>query len=218
MRRTIIGIAVALLAGPAGADEKETSWLVRGKVKKVDVNKLILVVEVQNRSGKAEDIEVKVGDDTRFIALLEMGGKKEYTGQAGLKAAPFQHGAQVQVFKSPKGNVLRIIAQPGMSRAPDMGRPTPGKIKKIDPTRGVLTLTITEKDKDRDMDIPITAETRFLVLAQESKKEYTAQQAVKVDQFKPGTTVTVLKDPKGKARLVLVGPSVIKRRPIEKSR
>jgi Cu/Ag efflux protein CusF len=170
----------------------------RGTVKKVDAKKGVLTL-----TARGKDVEVKVGDDTRFVVGGPK-GHKEYKGKDGLKADAFKSGTQVVVMLGPKGHAQMIMAMSPDGGSPESGRPAHGAVKKVDAEKGVLTLTVQEGGKEKNVDFKVTGATRFLVPGPRGeKKEYKGKEGLKADAFKAGAHVVVFADDKGEARMVL---------------
>src|SRR5262249_8576228 len=92
-----------------------------------------------------------------------------------------------------------LPAQPSKPVAPRM---TIGKIKEIDPKKGVLTLTVKKGDEEKETKIDIDEDTKFVVLGKGGAKELTAKEAAKAETFKAGTTVHIMKGPEGQIRIM----------------
>jgi hypothetical protein len=101
---------LTLSIGLGIADEKKPVALV-GIIKKVDADKGILVVTVKGKEAKDADVEILIGDKTKFVALGR-DGKKEFTGKAGLKADAFKPGSKVHIFYGSDGKVAMVLGVP----------------------------------------------------------------------------------------------------------
>src|SRR6516225_8411779 len=93
--------------------------------------------------------------------------------------------------------VLLAGIAPAQKKKPPLARPTMGKIKKIDPKKGVLILTVKKDDEEKEETVKIDEDTKFIAVGKGAKKELNAEEAAKADAFKVGTKVMVLKRPDG---------------------
>ncbi len=178
---------------------------VGGRVKTVDPGQGLLIVIVRGKGGPRE-VELKITDDTRFLAVTPVGAEREYAGKDGLKVTAFQEGAAVRYFADADGTVRVVLALPVFEKPKTLGpgRVTTGKVKTIDAARGLLTVSVTQKGTDKDVQFKLAADTRFVIPGGGGKaKRLTAREAERSEQFKQGAEVRVSADQGGRARVVM---------------
>jgi len=191
-----------------------STFMTRGKIKKFDPDKGVLVVQVKDKD-KAKVLELTITKETRFTIFdKEARRPKQFAAAEAAKNKAFKAGAEVMVIKSPDGTVREVNGGlpkglvPVKPENPTTDRPPflNGKVKKIDADKGLLTLTVAEGDEEKDVEIKVTEETRFMAMsATGGKKEFTGKDGLKADQFKKGTKVRVVKDKDGSARMIMAG-------------
>jgi hypothetical protein len=214
MFHPLVGVLMVLAALAPSVAGRPRLQTVRGKITKIDPARGMLTVLPPRNDAK--EVQVEVTGDTRFVSFNSQ-ERKQYTGKAGLKAPEFQVGTMVHAFYTADGKARSVTAFAGSSRpegAPE--RPlVHGKVKHIDLKKGVLTLTAKTNGEDKEVAMRFSDDTTFIVVGKEGRKEFTAREAPAA-QFQKGTTVTVIKDPKGNVKLVISRPAARSPRPDRK--
>src|SRR5438105_627416 len=130
MLRPVMGgtLVLALVAGLAPAENKKPAGLA-GTVKKVDAKKSLLIGTVKGTDREAQDkyVEVKITDQTRFVAGMGGGARKEFKGKDGLKDDAFKAGSRVMIMLDAKGDARTVMTMPTAYGPPDgtgLGRPS----------------------------------------------------------------------------------------------
>jgi Cu/Ag efflux protein CusF len=181
-------IAFAVLPTALSAQDS----IQRGKIKKVDADKGNITITVDGK-----DHDFRVGENT---LVMDVAGKP---AQHRLRHPGFKEGAPV-MFKAGTQDGKTVLAglklvDPDRARPPDVRR---GKIKNVDPEKGIIVITVDGKDHD----LILTENTQIVDVANQP-----ARQRLKHPGFKEGALVmfrTTTKDGKTVlAGLKLVGPN-----------
>jgi hypothetical protein len=207
----MVGVVLVLANLTSVVADRPKFQTVSGKITKIDLARRLLTLLPPRKDAK--EVQVQVTDDTRFVSFSSQ-ERKQYTGKAGLKAPEFQVGTTVHVFHTPDGKARSVTAFVNSPRAASLqDRPlVNGKIKEIDLKKGVLTLMVRANGEDREAALRISDDATFIVIDQAGRKEFTPKEAPAA-QFETGTTVTVIKDPKGNVKLVITRPAARNPRP-----
>ena len=165
----MMGCALAglvLCAGGLAAEE------VKGKIKAVDADKHTLTVTVGDK-----DQEFKVTDETK---LLGPSGKDI---KNGLSSPRLTEGAEVTVTTETKDgqDVCTKVQLKGQKA--QLAGGVQGKIKKVDPGQGTLTVTVGDKDQE----FKVTEETKLLGPSGKDIKD-----GLNSSRLAEGTEVTVV--------------------------
>jgi hypothetical protein len=152
MLRSLIGTAVGLLLFVAALPAQDGPQ--RGKIKKVDADKGVIVITADGK-----DLELTVDENTRYL------GRDNKPLAKGLKDPEVKEGAEV-LFKPVDGKTVLAGLKIGTNRPGD-GDIRRGKIKKLDLDK--LTLTLTVGDKDHEF--KLTEDTRVLGSEAKTLKE-----------------------------------------------
>jgi hypothetical protein len=157
MTRSLLGTAVGLLLFVAPLPAQD--GLQRGKIKKVDADKGVVVVVLDGK-----DLELTADSDTRFV------GADNKPLDRGLKDGEVKEGAAV-VFKAvEKGGKQVLVGLKLGGRGPgaDPGNGVRrAKIKKLDLDKKTLTLTLDGKD----LDLSLTEDVQVLGASGKDLKE-----------------------------------------------
>ena len=141
MFRQLSLVVIALLLGALAAGSAEAQEIQRGKLKKIDVEKRMIVVTINGR-----DEELTLTGDTQV-----RGGQGENLTE---KLRGFKEGSDV-IFKAGERGGKRIVqgiglAEPGKGAQPQAGSdgdgPRRGKVKKVDVEGRTITLTVGKED------------------------------------------------------------------------
>jgi transcription antitermination factor NusG len=198
MLRTCVAATVALLllVGVTVAEkEKAKSAQVKGKIKKVDADKGVLTVTV-GKGDSTKDVDFKITDDTKLI------GTNRKPLEDGLKDKSLKAGTDVTVFTDDEGKVkgVQVGGTEKFETKPPKALPRFGKIKKVDPDKGVLTVTIGVGDQAKDVEYKISDTTRIMAGAQPKE----LKDGLKNKLVKAGTIVTIFADEDGKVEGILI--------------
>src|SRR5262245_27545865 len=105
--RIMLCLLAAGLASAAAKKPAPPRWA-WGTIKKIDAGQGLFILTIKNFKGEKEDLNVRIDEDTRFVALLSNGKQLRATGKAGLESRPFQKGAHVQIEKDEQGKVTSV--------------------------------------------------------------------------------------------------------------
>jgi hypothetical protein len=183
-----------------------------GLIKKINADKGILTIKTMGR-GESKDVDLKVGEDTRFMINTGKGIPKMLAGTKGLKE--LKKGLVVQIQKDPSGKVRMIMVmsiKPVLKddeekrKKPAKTKEATGTIKKVDAENGTLTLMVKDEDEDKETRIKVTEKTTFISGPKDDKEELTGKKGLKSDRFQKGTEVVVVINADGSAKTVTAKP------------
>jgi len=197
-----------LVATLAAAAEKKAAplALTGGTIKEIDADKGTFTLTIKSPRNAKKDMTVKVAEDTKFVAVIANGDRKEFTGKAGLKSRHFKEGTYVEIIKNPRGDVTMVRTGFFLPRTPlpqsKIPEPVAGILKKIDAARKALTLKTKEDGKE--VRIVLGKDARFIVIDTKGRqKRYSRTKGFQIKELKEGAQVAVFYGADGKPKAVM---------------
>jgi Cu/Ag efflux protein CusF len=217
MFRRLSLLVIALLLGTLAADFAQAQEVQRGTLKKLDVEKHLIVVTIDGK-----DHELTLTDDTQVL-----GGQGDSLAE---KLRSFKEGSEIFVKAGQRGGKQVVqgirLAEPGRGAQPQAGiggeRPQRGKVKTIDVDGRTITLIVGGKD----LALVLTDQTRIRgvrgeTLAEQWKSLEPGANVMFVAADRDGRKVLIglillgMTDSSGSGDNKLVSPEHAKLRPLD---